>query len=67
MEKSLFEQNSDTYSHQGDCFLLYVKLLDPPIFEIDAWSNRRRPYLKRYRSVKYYSMLTQYKIKFLIV
>lgn len=62
MEKTLFEQNGGTHTHQGDYLLPNVKLPDQPEYEIGVWGNRRRQYLKQHHRVKYYNMLSQCKI-----
>ncbi len=59
MKQTLFEQNSGTYTQQGDYMLPDVKLPEQPEFEIGVWANRRRQYLKQHHRVKYYNMLTQ--------
>ena len=62
MAKTLFEQNSGTYTKQGDYFLPDIKLPEQPEYEIGVWGNRRRQYLKEHHRVLYYNMLTQCKL-----
>ena len=62
MAKTLFEQNSGTYTKQGDYFLPDIKLPEQPEYEIGVWGNRRRRYLKEHHRVLYYNMLTQCKL-----
>ena len=59
MAQTLFEQNSGTYTQQGDYLLPDIKLPEQPDYEIGVWGNRRRQYLKQHHRVKYYNMLTQ--------
>lgn len=60
--KSLFEQNGGTYTMQGDYRLPDVSL--PPEEErpIGVWGQRRLNYLKHYRKVLYYNLLTSGKL-----
>lgn len=60
--KSLFEQNGGTYTMQGDYRLPNVSL--PPEEErpIGVWGQRRLNYLKHYRKVLYYNLLTSGKL-----
>lgn len=58
MKQTLFEQNSGTYTQQGDYMLPDVKLPDQPEFELGVWANRRRQFLKQHHRIKYYNMLT---------
>ena len=60
--KSLFEQNGGLYTVQGDYRLPDVTL--PPEEErpIGIWGQRRLNYLKHYRKVLYYNLLTSGKL-----
>ena len=60
--KSLFEQNGGLYTVQGDYRLPDVTL--PPEEErpIGSWGQRRLNYLKHYRKVLYYNLLTSGKL-----
>lgn len=60
--KSLFVQNGGLYTVQGDYRLPDVTL--PPEEErpIGIWGQRRLNYLKHYRKVLYYNLLTSGKL-----
>ena len=59
MAQTLFEQNGGTYTRQGDYCLPDIKLPEQQKYEIGAWGNRRRQYLKEHHRVLYHNMLTQ--------
>ena len=60
--KSLFEQQGGTYTMQGDYRL--PNLLPPTEEErpIGVWGQRRLNYIKHYRKVLYYNLLTSGKL-----
>ena len=60
--KSIFEQQGGTYTMQGDYRL--PNLLPPTEEErpIGVWGQRRLNYLKHYRKVLYYNLLTSGKL-----
>lgn len=60
--KSIFEQQSGTYTMQGDYCL--PNLLPPTEEEhpIGVWGQRRLNYLKHHRKVFYYNLLTSGKL-----
>lgn len=60
--KSFFEQQGGTYTMQGDYRL--PNLLSPTEEErpIGVWGQRRLHYLKHYRKVLYYNLLTSGKL-----
>lgn len=60
--KSIFEQQGGTYTMQGDYRL--PNLLPPTEEErpIGIWGQRRLNYLKHYRKVLYYNLLTSGKL-----
>ena len=60
--KSIFEQQGGTYTMQGDYRL--PNLLPPTEEErpIGIWGQRRLNYLKHYRKVLYYNLLTSAKL-----
>ena len=60
--KSMFEQQGGTYTMQGDYRL--PNLLPPTEEErpIGIWGQRRLNYLKHYRKVLYYNLLTSGKL-----
>lgn len=60
--KTLFEQQSGTYTMQGDYRL--PNLLPPAEEErpIGVWGQRRLNYLKHHRKVLYYNLLTSGKL-----
>lgn len=60
--KSIFEQQGGTYTMQGD---YRQPNLIPPTEEerpIGVWGKRRLNYLKHYRKVLYYNLLTSGKL-----
>ena len=59
--KSLFEQNSGTYTMQGDYRLPDVTL-PPEERPIGVWGQRRLRYLKQNHKVLYYNLLTSGKL-----
>ena len=62
MAKTIFEQMGGTYTMQGDYCLPNLTL--PPEEErpIGVWGQRRLNYLKHYRKVLYYNLLTSGKL-----
>lgn len=60
--KSIFEQQGGTYTMQGDYRL--PNLLPPTEEErpIGVWGHHRLNYLKHYRKVLYYNLLTSGKL-----
>ena len=60
--KSLFEQNGGTYTMQGDYRLPDVSLPPEEEHPIGVWGQRRLNYLKHYRKVLYYNLLTSGKL-----
>ncbi len=60
--KSIFEQQGGTYTFQGDYCL--PNLLPPTEEECTygVWGQRRLNYLKSYRKVLYYNLLTSGKL-----
>lgn len=63
MAKTIFEQTGGTYTMQGDYYLPNLTL--PPEEErpIGVWAHRRREYLKQYRKILYYNLLTSGKLR----
>lgn len=60
--KSLFEQNGGIYTMQGDYRLPDVSLPPEEEHPIGVWGQRRLNYLKHYRKVLYYNLLTSGKL-----
>lgn len=56
--KSIYEQAGGTYTCQGDYEL--PNLIIPPEKEIEIgiWGQRHQRYLKQYRKIRYYNLLT---------
>ena len=56
--KSIYEQAGGTYTRQGDYEL--PNLIIPPEKEIEIgiWGQRHQRYLKQYRKIRYYNLLT---------
>ena len=60
--KSLFEQSGGAYTVQGDYRLPNLTLPAEEERPISVWGQRRLSYLKHYRKVLYYSLLTSGKL-----
>lgn len=60
--KSIFEQSGGTYTMQGDYRLPNLTLPAEEERPISVWGQRRLSYLKHYRKVLYYSLLTSGKL-----
>lgn len=60
--KSLFEQSGGTYTLQGDYRLPNLTVPAEEERPIGVWGQRRLSYLKHYRKVLYYSLLTSGKL-----
>ena len=60
--KSIFEQSGGTYTMQGDYCLPNLTLPAEEERPIGVWGQRRLSYLKHYRKVLYYSLLTSGKL-----
>lgn len=62
MEKSLFEQMGGTYTQQGAYLLPNLVLPAEEERPIGVWGQRRLRYLKQYRRILYYNLLTSGKL-----
>ena len=62
--KSIFEQFGGVYTMQGDYRLPNLTLPAEEERPISVWGQRRLSYLKHYRKVLYYSLLTSGKLHF---
>ena len=62
MEKSLFEQMGGTYTQAGDYILPALVLSEEEQKPIGIWGHRHARYLKQYRRVRYYNLLTSGKL-----
>lgn len=60
--KSIFEQSGGVYTMQGDYRLPNLTLPAEEERLISVWGQRRLSYLKHYRKVLYYSLLTSGKL-----
>ena len=60
--KSLFEQSGGVYTMQGDYRLPNLTLPAEDERPIGVWGQRRLRYLKQYRKVIYYNLLTSGKL-----
>ena len=60
--KSIFEQSGGVYTMQGDYRLPNLTLPAEEERPISVWGQRRLSYLKHYRKVLYYSLLTSGKL-----
>ena len=63
MEKCIYnEQNGLWYELQGDYYLPCLKLPEEEAVHIGIWGQRHLRYLKQYRKVRYYNLLTSGKL-----
>ncbi len=63
MKKTLFEKFGGTYTKQGDYLLPNLILqAEEETGYIGVWGQRRLNYLKNYRKVLYYNLLTSGKL-----
>lgn len=60
--KSIFEQSGGVYTMQGDYRLPNLTFPAEEERPISVWGQRRLSYLKHYRKVLYYSLLTSGKL-----
>ena len=60
--KSLFEKSGGTYTMQGDYRLPNLTLPAEDEHPIGVWGQHRLNYLKHYRKVLYYNLLTSEKL-----
>ena len=60
--KALFEQLGGTYTIQGDYRLPNLTVEETDTRPIGVWGQRRLHYLKHYRKVLYYNLLTSGKL-----
>lgn len=56
--KSLFEQTGGTYRQEGDYLIPNITLSNEKNQHIGIWGQRHLRYLKQYRKVLYYNLLT---------
>ena len=59
---TLFEQHGGTYTMQGDYRLPNLTVEETDTRPIGVWGHRRLHYLKHYRKVLYYNLLTSGKL-----
>lgn len=62
--KSIFEQIGGTYTMQGDYRLPNLTVPAEDERPIGVWGQRRLRYLKQYRKVIYYNLLTSGKLHY---
>ena len=60
--KTLFEQLGGIYTMQGDYRLPNITVEETDTRPIGVWGQRRLHYLKHYRKVLYYNLLTSCKL-----
>lgn len=60
--KSIFEQHVGTYTMQGDYRLPNLTVEETDTRPIGVWGHSRLHYLKHYRKVLYYNLLTSGKL-----
>jgi hypothetical protein len=62
MTKTIFEEMGGTYIRVGDYFLPDLKLPETETQSIGIWGQRHLRYLKEYRRVFYFNLLTSGKL-----
>ena len=62
MEKTMFEEMGGTYIWVGDYFLPDLELPETETQSIGIWGQRHLRYLKEYRRVFYFNLLTSGKL-----
>ena len=62
MAKTIFEEMGGTYTQVGDYFLPDLKLPEKETQSIGIWGQRHLRYLKEYRRVVYFNLLTSGKL-----
>ena len=62
MEKTIFEKMGGTYTQIGDYLLPDLKLPEKETQPIGIWGQRHLRYLKEYRRVFYFNLLTSGKL-----
>lgn len=62
MEKTIFEKMGGTYTQVGDYFLPDLKLPEKETQPVGIWGQRHLRYLKEYRRVFYFNLLTSGKL-----
>lgn len=62
MEKTIFEKMGGTYTQIGDYLLPDLKLPEKETKLIGIWGQRHLRYLKEYRRVFYFNLLTSGKL-----
>lgn len=62
MAKSIFEEMDGTYEIQGDYLIPRLALPAEEKISIGVWGQRHTRYLKQYRKVHYYNLLTSSKL-----
>lgn len=63
MNKTIFEQISDTYTILSDYCLPDLTLPPEEERHIGVWAHRRRQYLKQHHKILYYNLLTSGKLR----
>lgn len=62
MVKSFFEEIDGTYEIQGDYLIPWLALPAEEKVSIGVWGQQHAHYLKQYRKVHYYNLLTSGKL-----
>ena len=62
MAKTIFEEMGGTYTQIGDYFIPDLKLPEEETQPIGIWGQRHLRYLKEYRRVVYFNLLTSGKL-----
>lgn len=62
MVKTIFEEMGGTYTQVGDYFIPDLKLPEKETQSVGIWGQRHLRYLKEYRRVVYFNLLTSGKL-----
>lgn len=63
MDKYIYSENNRLwYELQGNCYIPCLKLPEEETPHIGVWGQRHLRYLKQYRKVRYYNLLTSGKL-----
>ena len=62
MAKTIFEEMGGTYTQVGDYVILDLELPEKETQSIGIWGQRHLRYLKEYRRVVYFNLLTSGKL-----
>lgn len=63
MEKTIFEEIGYTYTQVGDYLLTDLQLSKGETKPIGVWEHRHLRYIKQYKRLLYFNLLTSSKVK----